>query len=270
MLARGAPAPRRPGLPSRTRTRSWKGRARRAHRAPVMTETVPSTCNFPFMHPLYAGPMPRLGPQIKAALMRHDLLFSVGGDLFTLSLPSDVDPMPDGLDVVHIDVDPWELGKNYAAKVAIQGDPKATLPEPSKRSAPLRPTHRTPRLRDLSAAQAERTASRRQAKRLCPLSPAPAAVRRRCRRRHVVEFPSRRRRRAHLLPARCQELSSSRRRIVWGPPAALAEARVPCAPGRASATSAHVHQPACGRGANPSRRLSSHNASYRSQASHSP
>ncbi|HUF91708.1 MAG TPA: thiamine pyrophosphate-binding protein [Candidatus Limnocylindria bacterium] len=97
--------------------------------APVMTETVPSTCNFPFMHPLYGGPMPRLGPQIKAALMRHDLLFSVGGDLFTLSLPSDVDPMPDGLDVVHIDVDPWELGKNYAAKVAIQGDPKATLPE---------------------------------------------------------------------------------------------------------------------------------------------
>ncbi len=97
--------------------------------APVMTETVPSTCNFPFMHPLYAGPMPRLGPQIKAALMHHDLLFSVGGDLFTLSLPSDVDPMPDGLDVVHIDVDPWELGKNYAAKVAIQGDPKATLPE---------------------------------------------------------------------------------------------------------------------------------------------
>jgi benzoylformate decarboxylase len=95
---------------------------------PVMTECVSSSCSFPFTHPLYAGPMPRLGPQIKAALMRHDLLFSVGADLFTLSLPSDVDPMPHGLTVVHMDDNPWELGKNYPAAVAIQGDPKGTLP----------------------------------------------------------------------------------------------------------------------------------------------
>ena len=97
--------------------------------APVVTEGVASTCSFPFSHPLYAGPMPRLGPQIRGALLRHDLLFSVGGDLFTLSLPSDVDPMPPDLRVVHLDVNPWELGKNYPATVAIQGDPKATLPE---------------------------------------------------------------------------------------------------------------------------------------------
>jgi benzoylformate decarboxylase len=97
--------------------------------APVYTECVPSTCSFPFTHPLYHGPFPRLGQPIRQLLMQHDLLFSVGGDLFTLSLPSDVEPMPEDLPLIHLDLDPWEIGKNYPARVAIQGDPKATLPE---------------------------------------------------------------------------------------------------------------------------------------------
>jgi benzoylformate decarboxylase len=99
---------------------------------PVMLEGVTSTCSFPFTHPLYAGAMPRLGPPIRGTLIRHDLLLSIGADLFTLSLPDDVDPMPSGLDVVHLDVNPWEIGKNYPAAVGILGDPKATLPELSE------------------------------------------------------------------------------------------------------------------------------------------
>src|SRR5262245_39018789 len=47
----------------------------------------------------------------------------------SLSLPSPVEPVPEKLKIVHFDVDPWELGKNHPAEVAILGDPKASLPE---------------------------------------------------------------------------------------------------------------------------------------------
>ena len=97
--------------------------------APVYTEFVPNTASFPTSHPLFRGSMIRLAPDVRKVLGQYDLLFSVGADLFTLSLPSDVDPMPPGIKLVHLDVDPWELGKNYPPEVAILGDPKATLPD---------------------------------------------------------------------------------------------------------------------------------------------
>ena len=89
--------------------------------APVYAEGVANTASFPSSHPLFRGGMPRLAPGLRAILQQHDLLFSVGGDLFTLSLPSEVEPMPEGLAIIHLDTDPWELGKNYAAQ---RGDPR--------------------------------------------------------------------------------------------------------------------------------------------------
>jgi benzoylformate decarboxylase len=97
--------------------------------APVYTEFVPSTASFPASHPLARGAMVRTQAGARQVLDQHDLLFSVGADLFTLSLPSDIEPMPPGLALIHLDTDPWELGKNYPAQVAILGDPKGTLPE---------------------------------------------------------------------------------------------------------------------------------------------
>ncbi len=97
--------------------------------APVYAELIPSTASFPSSHPLFRGNIARVAPSTRKVLAEHDLLLSVGADLFSLSLPSDQEALPPGFPVIHIDVDPWELGKNYPAEVAILGDPKGTLPD---------------------------------------------------------------------------------------------------------------------------------------------
>jgi len=100
--------------------------------APVYQETVSGTCDFPSSHPLSLGPLLRNQRATRKALGDADLLFSVGADLLTMSLPSDLDPMPPGLTIIHLDPDPWEIGKNYAAKIAILADPKEALPDLEK------------------------------------------------------------------------------------------------------------------------------------------
>jgi benzoylformate decarboxylase len=97
--------------------------------APVYVEFIPSTASFPASHPLYRGMMTRTQAGVRDVLDKHDLVFSVGGDLFTWSLPSNIKPWPPGLPLIHLDTDPWQIGKNYPAQVAILGDPKATLPD---------------------------------------------------------------------------------------------------------------------------------------------
>jgi benzoylformate decarboxylase len=97
--------------------------------APVYAESIPSTASFPASHPLFRGAMVRLAHSVRAVLDQYDLLLSIGADLFTWSLPSKSEPIPAGMPVIHLDVDPWELGKNYPAEVAILGDPKGTLPD---------------------------------------------------------------------------------------------------------------------------------------------
>ena len=97
--------------------------------APVYAEFVPSTASFPSSHPLFRGATARSQAAVREALDAHDVLFSAGADLFTWSLPSKIEPLPPGMRLIHLDTDPWEIGKNFPAEVAILGDPKATLPE---------------------------------------------------------------------------------------------------------------------------------------------
>ncbi len=99
--------------------------------ASVYTEPVPSSASFPASHPLFRGARNNgtvwSGAAVREVVQQHDVLLSAGADLFTLSMPSALDPMPEGTRVIHLDNDPWELGKNYPEEVAIFGNLKSTL-----------------------------------------------------------------------------------------------------------------------------------------------
>ncbi|MDB5394942.1 MAG: mdlC [Rhodospirillales bacterium] len=112
--------------------------------APVYLEAMADRAAFPTGHPLFAGTVPRLGPAVRAVVDRHDLIISIGGDLFTESLATGIDPIPPGKAIVHLDNDPWQLAKNYPTDEAILADPGATLPELTAAvSARLSPEQRT-------------------------------------------------------------------------------------------------------------------------------
>jgi benzoylformate decarboxylase len=97
--------------------------------APVYAEDLANSASFPTAHPLFAGTVSRLGGAVRTVLGDHDLLISIGADLFTLSLGGGPEPIPPGLPIVHVDVDPWQLGKNFPTAAAILGDPREVLPE---------------------------------------------------------------------------------------------------------------------------------------------
>ncbi len=97
--------------------------------APVYLEGMANTAAFPSNHRLYAGTVARMTPALRAVMERHDLLISVGADLLTQSQATGVEALAPGTRVVHLDDEPWQIGKNFAATAAILGDAKATLPE---------------------------------------------------------------------------------------------------------------------------------------------
>ena len=95
--------------------------------AGVFGTTVAYCAPFPTAHPTYLGALTRQQRKVRAQLEPFDLLICLGGDLLRMSVYSPVEPLPEGLPVVHLSERSWELGKNYRTDLAIQADVKETL-----------------------------------------------------------------------------------------------------------------------------------------------
>ena len=96
--------------------------------ARVYEENFANLITYPMAHPLYAGKLPILAGPLRERLAEHDLVFLIGTEVFLFSYPADVRPLPESCRVVHLDLNTWEMGKNFGLDAALYGDPKTTLP----------------------------------------------------------------------------------------------------------------------------------------------
>lgn len=95
--------------------------------AAVYQEPVPYNARFPAEHRAHMGDLTRNQKKVRETLSQYDLVLCLGADLLRMSPYSAVDPLPDGMPVVHVSERDWELGKNYPTDLAIRADVKETL-----------------------------------------------------------------------------------------------------------------------------------------------
>lgn len=141
---------------------AWALAAELAERlgAPVFGDSIPYCAPFPSEHPAYMGVLTRQQAQVRATLEPYDLLLCLGADLLRMSVHSAVEPLPEGLPVIHVSERAHELGKNYRTDLALQANVRETLQALLPRLAHLPRPH--PRLAEL--AQVNWSAQREQAR----------------------------------------------------------------------------------------------------------
>ena len=100
--------------------------------APVLTEQQTSHGRLPMPadHPLYRGTLSLWTPDVRKTLANFDVILAVGMNLLRLYIHDEpASPFPAESRLIHLDADPWEIGKNYPVDVGLVGDPKSGLAE---------------------------------------------------------------------------------------------------------------------------------------------
>jgi len=95
--------------------------------APVWQQSTPYWAHFASAHPCYMGSLTREQKQVRDLLSNYDLMIVLGADAVRMSVMSEVNPKPEDLPVVHIGLNDWDIGKNYAVEMGIKADVGETL-----------------------------------------------------------------------------------------------------------------------------------------------
>lgn len=99
--------------------------------APVFSECGTSHGRIPFPtdHPLAAGNLPLWSPEVHPLLAQHDVLLAAGLNVLRQYLYHEPPPIPPGVQLVHVDQNPFELGKNYPLAAGVWGHLRPALAE---------------------------------------------------------------------------------------------------------------------------------------------
>jgi benzoylformate decarboxylase len=100
--------------------------------APVITEsgTTHGRLAFPSDHPLNGQGLPLWSPEVRERLAEFDVLLVAGMDLLRQYVYHEpARAIPEHIRLVHLDEDPWQLGKNYPVEVGVLGNVKVSLAE---------------------------------------------------------------------------------------------------------------------------------------------
>ena len=100
--------------------------------APVITEsgTTHGRLAFPCDHPLNAQGLPLWSPEVGERLHEFDVLLVTGMALLRQYIYHEPScAIPEHIRLVHIDEDPWQIGKNYPVEVGVIGHTKTSLGE---------------------------------------------------------------------------------------------------------------------------------------------
>ncbi|MGP3954843.1 thiamine pyrophosphate-binding protein [Nonomuraea sp. 3N208] len=107
--------------------------------APVWTVNS-SELNIDTTHPLYRGDLGHMfGEHSAAAVAGADAVLVVGTYLFPEVFPLLTSPFQEGVAIVHVDLDDYEIAKNFPVDVALVADPKPTLAALAGLLGPARP-----------------------------------------------------------------------------------------------------------------------------------
>lgn len=95
--------------------------------AAAYQQTVPYGAHFLSEHSNFMGGLSRDQTHVRDVLTPYDLIIVLGADPLRMSVWSEVSPLPEHLKIVHIGLVDWDMGKNYAADMAILSDLKSTI-----------------------------------------------------------------------------------------------------------------------------------------------
>jgi benzoylformate decarboxylase len=129
--------------------------------AGVYSERLPVRSVFPTTHPQYLGMIGLSLSQLQKELGDADVVVLAGARKFASLLYSPPVSLAPGTTVVHVDTDPWEIGKNVPATLGVVGDAAAVLPEVADR-LPGRLDAAGRRAAETRAAEVRRERARRE------------------------------------------------------------------------------------------------------------